>query len=104
MIRRPPRSTRTDTLFPYTALFRSIEEMRDVERAGFVKLHDLRRNLGRMIEADVPDAGRLINLGDLAREQPSGDRPALAAAQLEPDLLALCLQPASLVEIRSAHV
>src|SRR3546814_3165620 len=25
MIRRPPRSTRTDTLFPYTALFRSLE-------------------------------------------------------------------------------
>src|SRR3546814_18048663 len=25
MIRRPPRSTRTDTLFPYTALFRSTE-------------------------------------------------------------------------------
>src|SRR3546814_3736407 len=24
MIRRPPRSTRTDTLFPYTTLFRSI--------------------------------------------------------------------------------
>src|SRR3546814_14253160 len=24
MIRRPPRSTRTDTLFPYTALFRSM--------------------------------------------------------------------------------
>src|SRR3546814_1952371 len=29
MIRRPPRSTRTDTLFPYTTLFRSI-----VRRAG----------------------------------------------------------------------
>src|SRR3546814_10416149 len=26
MIRRPPRSTRTDTLFPYTALFRSTGE------------------------------------------------------------------------------
>src|SRR3546814_4660811 len=26
MIRRPPRSTRTDTLFPYTTLFRSEEE------------------------------------------------------------------------------
>src|SRR3546814_15231914 len=25
MIRRPPRSTRTDTLFPYTTLFRSME-------------------------------------------------------------------------------
>src|SRR3546814_2106337 len=26
MIRRPPRSTRTDTLFPYTTLFRSVRE------------------------------------------------------------------------------
>src|SRR3546814_19905838 len=26
MIRRPPRSTRTDTLFPYTTLFRSAEK------------------------------------------------------------------------------
>src|SRR3546814_10219941 len=25
MIRRPPRSTRTDTLFPYSTLFRSVE-------------------------------------------------------------------------------
>src|SRR3546814_13415916 len=28
MIRRPPRSTRTDTLFPYTTLFRSDSEDR----------------------------------------------------------------------------
>src|SRR3546814_20228331 len=27
MIRRPPRSTRTDTLFPYTTLFRSADEV-----------------------------------------------------------------------------
>src|SRR3546814_3632854 len=27
MIRRPPRSTRTDTLFPYTTLFRSTPEL-----------------------------------------------------------------------------
>src|SRR3546814_8398088 len=27
MIRRPPRSTRTDTLFPYTTLFRSVRRM-----------------------------------------------------------------------------
>src|SRR3546814_18016675 len=26
MIRRPPRSTRTDTLFPYTTLFRSVDD------------------------------------------------------------------------------
>src|SRR3546814_13506825 len=28
MIRRPPRSTRTDTLFPYTTLFRSLADAR----------------------------------------------------------------------------
>src|SRR3546814_13361373 len=27
MIRRPPRSTRTDTLFPYTTLFRSVQQL-----------------------------------------------------------------------------
>src|SRR3546814_9915971 len=32
MIRRPPRSTRTDTLFPYTTLFRSL--------AAAVRAHD----------------------------------------------------------------
>src|SRR3546814_6359684 len=31
MIRRPPRSTRTDTLFPYTTLFRSFERTLDMQ-------------------------------------------------------------------------
>src|SRR3546814_17326390 len=31
MIRRPPRSTRTDTLFPYTTLFRSLRPDEGVE-------------------------------------------------------------------------
>src|SRR3546814_20266476 len=40
MIRRPPRSTRTDTLFPYTTLFRSLAEAglrcpQDVALIGF---------------------------------------------------------------------
>src|SRR3546814_1159433 len=34
MIRRPPRSTRTDTLFPYTTLFRSGEPGRHLVRVG----------------------------------------------------------------------
>src|SRR3546814_9549848 len=38
MIRRPPRSTRTDTLFPYTTLFRSVagsaDEQRDEQGEG----------------------------------------------------------------------
>src|SRR3546814_9805535 len=33
MIRRPPRSTRTDTLFPYTTLFRS-QGSTEVQRQG----------------------------------------------------------------------
>src|SRR3546814_3158163 len=36
MIRRPPRSTRTDTLFPYTTLFRSAD-------AGEVALSQVRK-------------------------------------------------------------
>src|SRR3546814_16003862 len=32
MIRRPPRSTRTDTLFPYTTLFRSFDRARIADR------------------------------------------------------------------------
>src|SRR3546814_7436985 len=32
MIRRPPRSTRTDTLFPYTTLFRSRQHIRPRHR------------------------------------------------------------------------
>src|SRR3546814_3130438 len=38
MIRRPPRSTRTDTLFPYTTLFRSMmpsERLAPTKRRGF---------------------------------------------------------------------
>src|SRR3546814_16386689 len=37
MIRRPPRSTRTDTLFPYTTLFRSVldrDRIQDDQRTG----------------------------------------------------------------------
>src|SRR3546814_2429301 len=36
MIRRPPRSTRTDTLFPYTTLFRSLAE--HPRHAGVLRL------------------------------------------------------------------
>src|SRR3546814_11124626 len=33
MIRRPPRSTRTDTLFPYTTLFRSHQHLKEITRS-----------------------------------------------------------------------
>src|SRR3546814_4503419 len=39
MIRRPPRSTRTDTLFPYTTLFRSVRL--GVDQSGIAAAHTL---------------------------------------------------------------
>src|SRR3546814_11200744 len=38
MIRRPPRSTRTDTLFPYTSLFRSLPRGEAFCRLGITGL------------------------------------------------------------------
>src|SRR3546814_8250529 len=60
MIRRPPRSTRTDTLFPYTTLFRSVDPVVAVELLGDVAgqfqvlllvLAD--RHMGRLVDQDV---------------------------------------------------
>src|SRR3546814_2864694 len=39
MIRRPPRSTRTDTLFPYTTLFRSIGAIQARGACSFQQLY-----------------------------------------------------------------
>src|SRR3546814_6690526 len=54
MIRRPPRSTRTDTLFPYTTLFRSPEAGVAAPR------HRQRRTVGNgyVAERQAEDAGR----------------------------------------------
>src|SRR3546814_11434046 len=46
MIRRPPRSTRTDTLFPYTTLFRSLHERR-IELGGNVTIFEIKNPRGR---------------------------------------------------------
>src|SRR3546814_2509194 len=48
MIRRPPRSTRTDTLFPYTTLFRSsrFDQGARSRRAIALGGHALSRRLG----------------------------------------------------------
>src|SRR3546814_8653979 len=40
MIRRPPRSTRTDTLFPYTTLFRSLRLQQNHKSRSIEERHD----------------------------------------------------------------
>src|SRR3546814_10141509 len=84
MIRRPPRSTRTDTLFPYTTLFRSGERHELVERHAVVGIdvEELGRNR-REAQALLDDRH-----GD---EEPRGDllfRLALLAQREErPELV-----------------
>src|SRR3546814_15148396 len=58
MIRRPPRSTRTDTLFPYTTLFRS-----DLDVPGRLEIQAAQLALGRhqtALDGDL-DAGRHLD-------------------------------------------
>src|SRR3546814_16778899 len=50
MIRRPPRSTRTDTLFPYTTLFRSVEHA-DRRGVGEEQPEDQRHRGQRLLTA-----------------------------------------------------
>src|SRR3546814_8737442 len=44
MIRRPPRSTRTDTLFPYTTLFRSMRQPNFYAETGLDRMALRRRD------------------------------------------------------------
>src|SRR3546814_6666901 len=69
MIRRPPRSTRTDTLFPYTTLFRSAMSCHTALIDGYVieghvPVEDIRRLL-----AERPDARGLAAPGMPARSE-----------------------------------
>src|SRR3546814_13337059 len=50
MIRRPPRSTRTDTLFPYTTLFRSAPPLQE-------RLQPLLQGTGRYDFHQLPGGG-----------------------------------------------
>src|SRR3546814_20411730 len=68
MIPRPPRSTRTDTRFPYTTLFRSAETDKGEQaspRAGAIETADARR-LGH--------AERQLPLERAKHFQPAGQR------------------------------
>src|SRR3546814_15638190 len=59
MIRRPPRSTRTDTLFPYTTLFRSVRRrnrsgVEDIEGLRLVGTERHDAAAGKEVVADAP--------------------------------------------------
>src|SRR3546814_14974278 len=70
MIRRPPRSTRTDTLFPYTTLFRSSGAL-EGDDLGAVLLGQLAVVDGAL-DAAHRHAGEILPLGEAALGQDVG--------------------------------
>src|SRR3546814_3718326 len=62
MLRRPPRFTRTDTLFPYTTLFRS--DLHGVQRGALAQVvghhPDGQAMLHRRIAADAADVDGVL--------------------------------------------
>src|SRR3546814_989400 len=70
MIRRPPRSTRTDTLFPYTTLFRSkhivaVEEhgRADADRPPLDRRHERQATGGNRAEEAIDVARPVAGAG-----------------------------------------
>src|SRR3546814_5046215 len=123
MILRPPRSTRTDTLVPYTTLFRSDENCIDVARLGqlhhfgtcrAIGLHPrggFAEDLDHLIAATLGKTGQVAEL-PLARlvggRDPGIDGGALSQLNL-PEIRArkplLCVGSVlSKTEIGRAHV
>src|SRR3546814_3734311 len=79
MIRRPPRSTRTDTLFPYTTLFRSREAWRENEHVVAAPAIGAVEFLGGLHElAEVGEFGR-----GLVDHRGFGPHPHRVADRLE---------------------
>src|SRR3546814_13810816 len=78
MIRRPPRSTRTDTLFPYTTLFRSDFDEQLVALADKLALTSEQRDLARQRLRDR----------HLAAPRPEGRVGALVGVIVEDDEVA----------------
>src|SRR3546814_20824063 len=68
MIRRPPRSTRTDTLFPYTTLCRSVDdsEVHDARDALAALVAEVRREEEAAQRASDQSAAAALEISQLA--------------------------------------
>src|SRR3546814_19244910 len=79
MIRRPPRSTRTDTLFPYTTLFRSLD---DLAKAAIVAGADAERVLTHVehnLAVEGAESLSAEHLAALVKMETSGELTATQA-------------------------
>src|SRR3546814_16021323 len=100
MIRLPPRSTRTDTLFPYTTLFRSENATAPGDGQGAGDSCDLRRSLvhGHCAAASrSPSTAGLAATGTPERGAPDAGKLGGTAFRCKPvgDLVSALPQGAS---------
>src|SRR3546814_7253910 len=82
MIRRRPRSTRTDTLFPYTTIFRSIE-FAQAQIRNFAEIQ--RASIGDVEVETMPGVvlgHRTIPVSSAGCYVPGGKYPLLASAHM----------------------
>src|SRR3546814_3602215 len=84
MIRRPPRSTRTDTLFPYTTLFRSAQVAPTTPAPSADSLATLRVRVIQdttprppIIQDATPIAGALVRSGRVRSEEHTSELQSL---------------------------
>src|SRR3546814_8642935 len=103
MIRRPPRSTRTDTLFPYTTLFRSARQYGGGDNIIAVdRLRNRRRERPRIADAGgaavtdeiIADRVEMVlqpRLGEIVGDhlRPGGERRLDPRLGLHPALIGL---------------
>src|SRR3546814_19464474 len=86
MIRRPPRSTRTDTLFPYTTLFRSMLRLREEQPALHERAGQSERRRGNEKQRLHPRSAE--RRGDECREcrdgEPGRERDGAQAGGVPP--------------------
>src|SRR3546814_14117564 len=83
MIRRPPRSTRTDTLFPYTTLCRSVTQEKLDQQRGVVQ-NEKRQGDNQpygIVDYEAQDA--LFPVGHPYRHSTIGSMAGLNAASLD---------------------
>src|SRR3546814_9845071 len=97
MIRRPPRSTRTDTLFPYTTLFRSFGHRLDDR---------LRNEVGdKLLEREIAcrDDPRRIACRQLEREARSEEHTSELQSLMRISYAVFCLKKKKITQNTSIH-
>src|SRR3546814_10461321 len=103
MIRRPPRSTRTDTLFPYTTLFRSARKRPEGQRRA--RWARLRSTAGRLKPARKTMSSTPQSISDVtchsSRDLPPMLRRALGSSSVSGSRRLPC--PAPLISAFNAR-